>query len=83
VSPNGEEVDACGVRGHYLRDGYCEQMGPVQEGKIEAGALECRVSDLVKAVSMASQLKNLLYAGKRPRLTCRCRRQQKYSVAAS
>jgi hypothetical protein len=47
VSPNGEEVDACGVRGHYLRDGYCEQMGPVQEGKIEAGALECRVSDLV------------------------------------
>jgi hypothetical protein len=32
-----------------LRDGYTEQMGPVQEGKTEVEALERRVSDLVNA----------------------------------
>jgi hypothetical protein len=32
-----------------LRDGYSEQMVPVQEGRVEAVVLERRVSDLVNA----------------------------------
>jgi hypothetical protein len=52
-----------------LRDGYSEQMEPVQEGKTEAETLERRVSDLVnRAYGLTAEECALLWETAPPRM---------------
>ena len=52
-----------------LRDGYNEQITPVQEDKVEARALEQRVSDLVnRAYGLTAEEVALLWATAPPRM---------------
>lgn len=52
-----------------LREGYAEQIAPVQEGKAEAGVLERRVSELVNsAYGLTAEEVALLWATAPPRM---------------